>query len=418
MARSTKKTSDDTPEINDTPQTEISVDGSEVASGATPEGVTDAEIIENLDGTPSSAEPLILGAAEQASDENSANLVPERRRPGFLPLFLGGIVAAGIGYGAAFFGFMPVAGGDGPSISELTAQIERQSTALAAQADLVASLGAQVSNLPSGQEPVDLGPITDDLTRIATETSAMALAQTAIEDRISTLEARPILTGDGTGTDGAAMAAAMAQMQSALDAQQAENTALAQSLQEVATASESRITAAEERAAANVETATARAALSQLRIAVAAGDPFAQALDDLEAGTGQAAPDALRAAAETGVPTLEELQSQFPAAARAALPVALRETAGDSTMERVGAFLLGQVGGRSLEPQEGDDPDAVLSRAEADIRTGNLATTLAEIATLPEPAQVEFASWIDAAQTRLAATEALDTFAAALDTTN
>ncbi len=79
------------------------------------------------------------------------------------------------------------------------------------------------------------------------------------------------------------MAAAMAQMQSALDAQQAENTALAQSLQEVATASESRITAAEERAAANVETATARAALTQLRIAVAAGDPFAQALDDLEA---------------------------------------------------------------------------------------------------------------------------------------
>jgi hypothetical protein len=47
-----------------------------------------------------------------------------------------------------------------------------------------------------------------------------------------------------------------------------------------------------------------------------------------------------------------------------------------------------------------------------------LATTLAEIATLPEPAQAEFASWIDAAQARLAATEALDTFAAALDTTN
>jgi hypothetical protein len=418
VARSTKKISDDTHEINDIPQTEVAADGSEMASGAIPDGITDAEITEDLDDTPSSAEPLILGAAEQASDENSANPAPERRHPGFLPLFLGGIVAAGIGYGTAFFGFLPVAGGDGPSISELAAQVERQSTALTAQADLAASLEAQVSNLSSGQEPVDLSPITDDLMRITTEIVAMALAQTAIEDQISALETRPILSGDGASTDGAAMAAAVAQMQSALDAQQTENTALAQSLQQVATASESRITAAEERAAANVETAIARVALSQLRIAVAAGDPFAQALDHLEAGTGQAAPDALRAAAETGVPTLEELQSQFPTAARAALPVALRETAGDSTMERVGAFLRGQVGGRSLEPQEGDDPNAVLSRAEADIRTGNLATTLAKIATLPEPAQAEFASWINAAQTRLAATEALDTFAAALDTTN
>ncbi|MGI3185955.1 COG4223 family protein, partial [Nioella aestuarii] len=167
-----------------------------------------------------------------------------------------------------------------------------------------------------------------------------------------------------------------------------------------------------------VGNATAQAALGQLRIAVATGAPFAGALADVADGAGVDMPEALAATAETGVPTLEELQSTFPAAARAALPIAIRETAGEGTMNRVTAFLQSQVGGRSLEPQEGDSPDAVLSRAEAALRAGDLSGTVAEVETLPADAQAEMADWMASAQTRIAAMEAMDAFAASLDAAN
>jgi hypothetical protein len=64
-----------------------------------------------------------------------------------------------------------------------------------------------------------------------------------------------------------------------------------------------------------------------LRLAIARGEPFADPLAAVAAVAD--VPEALSAAAETGVPSLEQIQDAFPAAARAALPVALRETAGD-----------------------------------------------------------------------------------------
>jgi hypothetical protein len=141
-------------------------------------------------------------------------------------------------------------------------------------------------------------------------------------------------------------------------------------------------------------------------------------LSDVADGAAVDVPEALSAAAETGVSTLEELQSTFPAAARAALPIAIRDTAGEGTMNRVTAFLQSQVGGRSLEPQEGDSPDAVLSRAEAALRDGDLSGVVAELAALPEEAQSVMADWTSSAETRIAALEAMDAFAAALDTAN
>jgi len=106
------------------------------------------------------------------------------------------------------------------------------------------------------------------------------------------------------------------------------------------------------------------------------------------------------------------------AAARAALPVALRDTAGEDAVDRFTAFLQSQVGGRSLDPREGDDPDAVLSRAEAALRSGDLDGAITELAALPEGAQAVMAEWTSAAETRRDALAALDAVAAALDGTN
>ena len=67
------------------------------------------------------------------------------------------------------------------------------------------------------------------------------------------------------------------------------------------------------------------------------------------------------------------------------------------------AFLQNQLGTRSLEPREGNDPDAVLSRVEAAVRQGDLSAALTEIEALPEAGRAEMADWEAAALLRASA---------------
>ena len=357
-------------------------------------------------------------------------VVEVRRGPGFFPLVLGGVIAAGIGYGATYLGYLPVGqAGDDDALAGFVEQLDGQTTALIALADRTGAFETQLANLPeppAAPEPVDLAPLSAQIDGLGTQIAANGATLQGLTDRVAYLETLPLGDGgDGDGDNGVAVAAAVAQLRAALQeqtaslaAQQAENTALGTELRSIATAAEESIAAAEARASARVDSATAQAALGQLRIAVATGAPFTSALADVVAATEVEVPADLQAIAETGAPTLDSLQASFPAAARAALPVAIRETAGDGAMDRVTAFLQSQVGGRSLEPQEGDGADAVLSRADAAMRSGDVDTALTEIATLPDAAQEVLADWVSAASARMAATDALAQLAAALDSAN
>lgn len=394
--------------------------------------ISDAEIVDEAPAAEDTAveEPAVEPAAAPPEPQQAAPAPADapRRGPGFVPLVLGGVVAAGLGYGAAFMGFAPAAQ-NGPDTAAALAEIQ---TSLNTQADALATLSSRdtaleglIEAIPPAPEPVDLAPLSAQITALGARIDASASQLSGLTDRVAYLETLP-LGNSGEGADNsAAVAAAVAQLQAALQEQtaalaeqQAANATMAEELRAAATAAEQRITAAEARAEARVGSATAQAALGQLRIAVATGAPFASALADVVAGADVAVPEALSAAANTGVPTLDELQTSFPAAARAALPIAIRETAGDGTMNRVTAFLQSQVGGRSLDPQEGDSPDAVLSRAEAALRDGDLSSVMTELASLPADAQAVLADWTAAAETRIAALEAMDAFAAALDTAN
>jgi len=393
----------------------------EMTASEAPEQVEDAEIVDE------SPEPVEEPSQEAPHAPQPAPAEP-RRGPGVVPLLLGGVVAAGLGYGAAYMGLSTGTAQDDGTAAALVAlqeTLEGQTATLAALATRTAALEGQIEAMPPAPEPVDLAPLGAQIDALGARIDAAGGQISGLTDRIAYLETLPLGAGGEGGDNSAALAAAVAQMQAALQEQtaslaeqQAANEAMAAELQAAATAAEERIAAAEARAEARVSAATAQAALGQLRIAVATGSPFAGALADVAAGAEVEVPEALAAAAETGVPTLEELQSSFPAAARAALPVAIRETAGEGTMNRVTAFLQSQVGGRSLEPQEGDSADAVLSRAEAALREGDLAATVAELSGLPDEALAMMADWRASAQTRIAALEAMDAFAAALDAAN
>ncbi|WP_224816371.1 COG4223 family protein [Hasllibacter sp. MH4015] len=358
--------------------------------------------------------------------------VVERRGPGIVPLIFGGAVAAMLGYGAAYLATGTEETTPDPALAEALTAIEAQQATITSLEEQIAALAAEE---PPAIPEVDLSGVEESVAAAAADAAAAnetATAATAaiegLTGRVAALEDRPVFSGE-VDEDNAAMAAAvealearlgeeraaaaevMAEAEAAREAAEAEVRAAAAEAQAAAEAAQAAIVAAEARAAETAAATQAQAALARVRIAMASGDPFADALSDL----GGDVPEALSAVAETGVPTQEELQASFPAAARAALPIALRETAGDSAGDRVGAFLMGQLGGRSVEPREGDDPDAVLSRAEAAAAAGDLQTALAEIEALPEGAQAAFADWVQAAETRAAADAALAEYAATLD---
>jgi hypothetical protein len=164
-----------------------------------------------------------------------------------------------------------------------------------------------------------------------------------------------------------------------------------------------------EQADARARTAAVREALASLDAALEKGAPFTAPLSVLSEGVD--VPQALSDAAAGGVVSLPDLRAAFPELAREALDASIRETVDDDLTERAVAFLRAQTGLRSLAPREGDDPDAVLSRAEAALRGGDLGAAISELSQLPPAGQAVMAGWIERAQQRNTVTEAAETLA-------
>lgn len=342
----------------------------------------------------------------------------QERQGGFVPLVLGGVIAAGIGYGAAYMGWLPTMAGDDDQATAIASALQGQSDTLAALQAQVAELAAATPDAPE----VDLSPVLDQIAGLATRIDGTTSGLETLAARVTTLEDRPVFSGD-INTDTAAALETATRLEVELEAERAAAAARAADLAAEAEAAATAAAEAEADAAAAIAEAQAEAqaamaraeaeaALGQVQVALETGAPFAEPLAALAAVTD--VPEGLAAAADTGVPSLDALQSAFPALARAALPRALQETAGEDLTDRLGAFVMGQIGGRSVEPRDGDDPDAVLSRIEAAVRSGDLATALTEIAALPEGAQAELAPWVADIEARAGAVAGLDALSAAL----
>ncbi len=176
---------------------------------------------------------------------------------------------------------------------------------------------------------------------------------------------------------------------------------------EVETEAESRLTAA-----------TAQSETASLRAALASGEPFAEELSTLSADPAIEVPEGLSTAADRGVPTLLQLKESFPDAAHAAIRASIMASAGDGLLGRSNAYMRAQVASRSLTPQEGMSPDAVLSRMEANLREDDLAGALDEADGLPSEAADAMGAWLEEARRRLAAEEGLEALNSALPATN
>lgn len=328
---------------------------------------------------------------------------PAPRRSGVGGVVFGGIVAAIAGFALA-----QIVPEGWPS-----AATKDLSTQVAAQTGQIAALQQQLSKMPEttptdpavsdrlaaleGQPGFDSGPLADRIS--------------ALETRLSTIEKMP---ADGSGATAAAVAALQADMQALRDAAGAD-TAQAAASETAAQLKEAQTFATETTKIADELARSVRrlAAIGQLQTAFDTGAAYAPALAQLAAES-DPVPAVLSDFAEKGLPTLSGLKSAFPPAARLGLDAALRANMGESWSERAASFLRSQTGARSLEPREGSDPDAVLSRAEAALTNGDLAAVLTELQALPPEAQPALSEWRAMAETRLAAEQAIAALAATI----
>lgn len=348
-------------------------------------------------------EDEMFAELERGSDPAEAKPTPAptpSARGGIIPPVIGGVVAAAIGFGVAqYMGSAGLSFGGGNS-DETAMLLAGNSERLETTQDQLAAIDARLAEM-AAQNPA--GDIAAQITALEDQVSALAGQVAGFDQRLTDAIKAPVEAAGG------ATAKALAAYEEEVAAMREENARLADTVASVSNEAEAEVSAAMDRAA-EVE---ARAALMRIDAALASGAPFDGVMNQFD---GIEVPAGLSDAAASGVPTMAELQRDFPTAARAALDVALEEEADGAVGDRLNAFLRAQLGVRSLAPREGDDPDAVLSRAEAALREGDLRGTIAELDALPEGARGAMSDWIGSATMRADAVEAARALEQSLNT--
>jgi uroporphyrinogen-III synthase len=326
--------------------------------------------------------------------------------------------------------------------------------------DRVLALETAAQGAPAGSPP-DLTPLTKRLDVLEQDVEALraggqqpaqaspAPDLSALTDRIAALEAKLPST---PGADVGGLNEKIAALETRLSALQGQTPASAvdpaavdklskenETLRSDVAALKAQLAAVDQALTARGQDAGAVAfalAVGNLGGALSTARPFAAeltALGDLAAKDAAlatqvkqlTAPLADRAA--TGVPTLVELQSRFPAVARAivdaakqATPTAVETTESQDWYQRpvgwlssAGDWLARQVSVRPVGEVAGDDPGARVARAEVRLSHNDLAAAVKELDGLSGPAAAAAAPWLGDARARLAVDQILAALQAA-----
>ncbi|EBA04822.1 hypothetical protein RB2150_12071 [Rhodobacteraceae bacterium HTCC2150] len=310
----------------------------------------------------------------------------------FFPMVIGGVISAAIGFGAAHY-FIPGGvffPGENQELVEIHAEIAELKENSANNL-MVFNAANELARTQSDEFSSQQSKFDDALTQSTADVTA----------RLVEIENRPI-------------ADASAEVQTALKSYVTElarmNEVVASQGSEIA-GFQSRVAELEDQLADKLATvseqkgeaetaaknARLRSLFNELKGELDTGRAFADTLTAINDVSGNMAPTSL-SENSAGIPSLSSLQTDFPDIARATLAVAIAETADPSAMGRFSAFLKSQTGARSLTAKEGDDPDAILSRAEAALNNGEVQASIDELAGLPEGGTAEIAPWVAKAQ--------------------
>ncbi|QIE40944.1 hypothetical protein G5B39_02595 [Rhodobacteraceae bacterium SC52] len=419
------------------------------------DGLSDVSASQTGETEPSEPEPENVSPEPQEPIPPVAPIpapAPEKSGGGgFVPAVFGGLIAAGLGFGAATMWGGNLMGDDeaveqaiaqqadrlsgiesslDTRLSELAAAVSApQETDTSAQLTAIGDrLGEQVGSVVTQIEALSgtIETVQGGISDLEARLGALDTRLADVNERLSAVEKRPLTESSETAKQAfAAYERDLESLRAALDDQQSTNNQLAKELEDRAAVAQAEVDAAAQRAAelqqqaeeqarvaaeqaeARANRAAVREAIASLDASLKTGTGYANALQVL--GENAEIPEPLAAAADDGIASLTQLRDSFAPLARDALDASRRETVDDGIADRLVSFLQVQSGVRSLDPREGDSPDAVLSRAEAALADGDLSTTLSELGKLPPSGQDAFADWTARAQEYLAVTEAADT---------
>lgn len=354
------------------------------------------------------SEPVILQEPDQKADASNAVeqpianaeesvQKPAKQSSGLLGFVVGGALLAASGFAAQRYLFPDTeTAGAIVALQGQLAEALQSTTKLQADMAVLAADPADIAGLAKRLAAVEAGAET------ATELSARL---TALERRLTEIEAASVTGAGGPAAALATMARELADLKAAMASQTAADPIAAAD----AKATQAQLLAAE----AAAQSAAKLAAFSHLRAAFDSGASLEPALEGLK-GIGIDVPAAL-ADGGGNIPSLLTLQDGFAGSARAALDASIRADMGEGWADRLTSFLRSQSGARSLTPREGNDPDAVLSRAESALHDGQIDQTLAELTGLPPVGAEAMAPWIAEATRRLAAEQAIADLSATLN---
>jgi hypothetical protein len=355
---------------------------------------------------PSEAAEAVETAEDEAPVEDIVVATPApvsqepERKGGFVPLVLGGVVAACIGFGGAvYFGEqLGLGAGTEAALTEMTAKLDAQNETLVA---LNERLSATSDVSGGAREAADhaaaeVTKITEVLSVYTTQLGSVSEAVSTLEARLTDIEKRPLNEGLGAAAI-AAYEREVKDLKDLVSAQKAEASEL------------------KDKADLSAKAALARSSVTRIVAALDSGAPYRAAVVDLRSTTGDGVAAVLEDHADSGVVTTAALLESYPEVARATLAKAREDKVDAGSGNKLGNFLKTQFGARSVEARDGADTDAVLSRAEAALKAGDLSAALAELDTLAEGPKTVMAGWVAQAQTRAAATQAAEDLAQTLN---
>lgn len=404
---------------------DATVAAADVTELETPDTETPDPEVDPTTGGPDEEEPVTFRHNTNSGATTTAP-IPEKvvekvveRKGGFWPMALGGVVAAGLGFGASWY-----LAQDDTFETETRAALDRHGSALdeldgkaAALAEQDTATTARLDELASGLEATQgtLATAQEELSalgeRLDTVDQGFETRITELDTRLTELIKRPV--ADNVSREAIKayedelerLRGSMEEQRKAIEETIAAEKAKIEQIAEEATQ-------IEERALEESRLAAARSAMTRVLSALDTGDAFEAALAELAENVDDPL-TVLKSVAAEGVVTQAALRERFPDASRDALR-AVRDGASDDG-GGIGGVLEKMFEVRSVEPREGDDADAVLSRAEAAVRAGDIRTALAEIEALPEVAKEVLSDWVTDAETRISALEEAQAVAARLN---
>ena len=256
----------------------------------------------------------------------------------------------------------------------------------------------------AGQMAQQIKDLSNNTARITLETQNQQANATlrALRDDVQNLQTA-FGALNAVNTTPSAPAVALSELASTLDAQQTRINALQKAIDDLI----SRDKQSTEQAQNQHQSRELTHLLAALEDALRDNRPYRQILIKISALSDLAIPPALELGADQGGVDLEQLKQQFPSAARRALAASDPAEPANLSAARLGAFLKRQLNARSLAPQTGASTDAILSRAEAALASGDLSAALAEIADLTPAPAAQMAAWKALAEQKLARQNAL-----------